>query len=818
MNPHSARSRHNELLRPPHAFYELPHDFGSSRQLQGLCHEMSTPSDVSVSPPPSADSCEPRALQPLSHRLYNDTLRTMLSGPQGEGTWRLRSHPGPSKGSPGRDDFGVSRKPPPARPQGALSAVLAELEASSAEPAASAQVAAACRLADHMEATLCQPGQEIFEALRPLHDDARGVAEEVAMALAALRGLERVQPCLGEQIDSLAVVLPTRLSFYWLVAWGLVPAAQAKEVLLWAPLSAHAPLRLLMQAVQTAVLSAPQAAHQPPLAGAPAAALCADEPHSPVLIEMALFGRVRWSPGRLSACIPPPTPGPLQSGDMFLRRDFFRQVGRSADVVLFGESPDLARMAAEDCRDDCLFILQNAGHNPIVLGDVSTAQMPALARRVAAARLGLFGRDRGGPNVVFVPQRLGRPFVDALCLHLADSDTPSGLKMPDRRQMQAAMGFAVNRTAYWQNSPVFDYRTQRMGPLVLLGQLPPAPERLSDVDYIDFRAPIFNVLTYQRPADLLPYLTQPDHRRRQMRISLMAPSPALLQALDPDSVLVDETVAEWQASASTPPFHAQVGAATLLRGHMRRRAVCVAKELKTYFTCQRSAAAQARQSFISRALRDTFVGALQRLERELQGDGRCIRGAWYWGDSALHDFLPEAPVRCVVILDAPCPSAGLSAAAAATTAGDLAPGGGLSSSCHELAGLMARQAQLPSISGHSTVIAPWRELLELLAQPPRLLAGAEADVAGRLTLGSKYWRALLLVESLAISAQAFWRPECERLSARLRAQGEAVYAAWTAELQCLAQAVGCGLRAASGEHILTLLQTQPLVLSTVLLP
>ena len=489
-----------------------------------------------------------------------------------------------------------------------------------------------------------------------------------------------------------------------------------------------------------------------------------------------------------------------------MRQKFIREIGPRCNVILFDDAPQVAKSAAEHCGDNCLFILRDAGHNPIVLGDVSREDLPAMARRVVAARIGPFMGDKAGTDAIFVPHHLTDSFVEALCLHLRGSDHLRRIKVVDPRTIDVAMAFACVHPQQRKNAPVFDFEAREMSPLVTLGAI-------DDVTFIDFSGPVFNIIAYATAGDLQRYFDDPAYRLRRMWASLLglgAAQQSLLRA----EVLLNETVAEHQDAVSSAAFRGQVGSAILRRSQVEQRPVSIAKALKTYVVCQQTAPAQVRQDWVVRALRGSFHGSMENLQSELGGVGWRIASAWCWGESALDNFLPGAPVRCMVVIE-PSSQHGRSPTdhKMAVCTADSAPSScGLAIRYGNVAARMAHEARLPASREHSTIFAQSAEIIETLTRPLSLL-GPDAS---RLEIGTLGWHALLTVEALADPTQAFWDPANSSLAPGLRAQASLVYAAWRREFWAAVRAEGSLLSSLLGPAHLTSLEAQPLVLSNIL--
>ena len=262
MNDSHGRASRERSITPPTTPTYLPNNFGSARNFMDLAikpDESPSPSSdeysavpVNCRRLPARPGQEPRQPDASGHILGLSPDRLRRFAPDA----RRPLHCGLSSGflQPGNASAtGLSRAAALVSPE--MLPAVAPAAAPAGDTSAvnvAGQMVEAKSLADVLAGHFCQPGQLVFKTLRSLHGSDREVANEVALTLAALRGLGALKDHLGDSVGTVGATLPGHMCFYWLVVWGLLPAAQAKEVLLWVPLAVHDRFRVLMKALQCA--------------------------------------------------------------------------------------------------------------------------------------------------------------------------------------------------------------------------------------------------------------------------------------------------------------------------------------------------------------------------------------------------------------------------------------------------------------------------------------------------------------------------------------------------------------------------------------
>ncbi|GGY12562.1 hypothetical protein GCM10007160_43770 [Litchfieldella qijiaojingensis] len=198
------------------------------------------------------------------------------------------------------------------------------------------------------------------------------------------------------------------------------------------------------------------------------------------------------------------------------------------DAVIFTGTPENARKVRKNFKKGALFILNGAGHNPLVVShdaDVSLAVQSAL-------RVVLYnqGQDCAGPNSLLVHGDVYEEFklrliesIEKLSDKVGDYTDPDVIVGPNSDKDHAAWIaniFKENRKyfAFGGNvNPVTGmiYPTVFEKPLSLGG------------NYKEFFAPVFYLQRYDRDVELRDYFINPRYYPNAMYISLFGTSDAV---------------------------------------------------------------------------------------------------------------------------------------------------------------------------------------------------------------------------------------------------------------------------------------------------
>jgi len=147
------------------------------------------------------------------------------------------------------------------------------------------------------------------------------------------------------------------------------------------------------------------------------------------LLYATIYMGVALSPLCEAVCLRAPSAGaqcveqlwqllelPLRMSNLRLfsgsRRAFVAKYASRSDVVVFTGNPENAATVRKSVRKDALFILNGAGHNPVVLGD--NANIESAAAAISELCFYNQGQDCSAPNTVLVPESQTGRVVDAL--------------------------------------------------------------------------------------------------------------------------------------------------------------------------------------------------------------------------------------------------------------------------------------------------------------------------------------------------------------------------------------------------------------------
>ena len=324
----------------------------------------------------------------------------------------------------------------------------------------------AARFADHLVAET----EGITTALSG-YECANVAADEIARSVEFLRNLELNRDYFGGTVQGVTAFLPLNQPLYATVCFGVVPSFLAEDV----------------------ALRPPQAMHQ----------------HYMRLADTL----------RLADLFP------NLSVSYADREEFVAERRQSTSAVIFTGSPENALKVRRHFRRSTLFILNGAGHNPLVVSD-SAAINDAVA---SALRVVLYnqGQDCAGPNTILVHSATAAEFKELLLRRLAEiegqvgsyadrsnivgpnSDPDHTLKITqifrDLRR-HCIYGGEVNPVTGLIRPTVFEK------PLALGG------------NYTEFFAPVFHLQPYEDDEQLSLYFENEQYPANAMYVSVFGAS------------------------------------------------------------------------------------------------------------------------------------------------------------------------------------------------------------------------------------------------------------------------------------------------------
>ncbi|WP_052189345.1 MULTISPECIES: aldehyde dehydrogenase family protein [Xenorhabdus] len=213
------------------------------------------------------------------------------------------------------------------------------------------------------------------------------------------------------------------------------------------------------------------------------------------------------------------------------------------DAVIFTGTPENAIKVRKHFRKNTLFILNGAGHNPLIVSkDADIDLAIESAKRVVLYNQ---GQDCAGPNSILVHNDIYNVFKDKLIFSLkgiedkvgpySDYENIVGPNSDIDHSIKIASIFKMNRSYCTYGGEINPINgmikpTVFEKPLVLGG------------NYKEFFAPVFFLQRYQLDQELIDYFSHPSYSANAMYISLFGTSDYINYELSkklhlPDSIL-----------------------------------------------------------------------------------------------------------------------------------------------------------------------------------------------------------------------------------------------------------------------------------------
>jgi acyl-CoA reductase-like NAD-dependent aldehyde dehydrogenase len=223
----------------------------------------------------------------------------------------------------------------------------------------------AARFADH----LCAETEGIITALSE-YECASVAVDEIDRSVEFLRNLELNCEYFSGVVQGVTTFLPLNQPLYATVCFGIVPSFLADDVALRPPQAMHQHYRKLAD-----------------------------------IVRLADFF-------------------PNLSVSYADRDEFVAERRRSSSAVIFTGTPENAAKVRRHFRKSTLFILNGAGHNPLVVTDTAVIE-DAVA---SAIRVVLYnqGQDCAGPNAILVHSVIAADFKELLLDRLAGIESKVG--------------------------------------------------------------------------------------------------------------------------------------------------------------------------------------------------------------------------------------------------------------------------------------------------------------------------------------------------------------------------------------------------------
>ncbi|ELP8106917.1 TPA: aldehyde dehydrogenase family protein [Vibrio vulnificus] len=238
------------------------------------------------------------------------------------------------------------------------------------------------------------------------------------------------------------------------------------------------------------------------------------------------------------------------------------------DAVIFTGTPENALKVRKHFRKDVLFILNGAGHNPLVVShDADLVKATQSALRVVLYNQ---GQDCAGPNTILVHRNVFQCFssmlmdeLNAIAHQVGDYHLGNIIVGPNSDPEHS-----VKMASIFRNHHQYCIYGGEINPIN--GMIKPTifskPLHLGG-NYQEFFAPVFFLQLYEDDMDLSSYFSHPQYKNNAMYISLFGTSQYIKQTMSsdlhkPESILMNTDL--HLEERGYLPYGGQGGAASCL--------------------------------------------------------------------------------------------------------------------------------------------------------------------------------------------------------------------------------------------------------------
>jgi lysyl-tRNA synthetase class 1 len=298
------------------------------------------------------------------------------------------------------------------------------------------------------------------------------VMDEVDRSVDHLRNLDKNREYFVCRVGGVSTYLPSNQPLYASVCFGIVPSFMATDVAMRPPAAMQPTLERLSQALDL----------------------------------------TDWFPN-LKIC------SVEQSAFTRMRHDF-------TDAVIFTGKPENGAKVRSAYRPETLFILNGAGHNPLVV--TNTADVELAVRSAIRTVLQNQGQDCAAPNSILVHCQVLSWFMHSLLHELqglkdrvGSYRDPKSIVGPNSRPDDIPRIIKLIRdNAQWRvYGGEIDAADNLIKPTVFVRPLLEGPW------YTEFFAPFFMVQPYETDAELTRYFESPEYRPNAMYVCVFGDSP-----------------------------------------------------------------------------------------------------------------------------------------------------------------------------------------------------------------------------------------------------------------------------------------------------
>ncbi|MFC3394216.1 aldehyde dehydrogenase family protein [Brenneria rubrifaciens] len=313
--------------------------------------------------------------------------------------------------------------------------------------------------------------------------------DEISRSCDFLENISANKEYFVKRINGVTSFLPLNQPIYASVCFGFIPSLMADDVCIRPPTAMHEHYRYLMNAL--------------------------DLPSFSSALQIS-----------------------FEDKDIFLSKRV-----NVTDAVIFTGTPENARKVRKHFRRDALFILNGAGHNPLIISD--DADLNNALDSTLRVVLYNQGQDCAGPNAILVHHDIHKQFTDMLIAALK------------ARQHQVGH-YRENNVIVGPNSDIdhcikmaYEFRTHRQYCIYggetnpVTGMIKPtvfSKPLMEGGNYREFFAPVFFIQKYDHDDELETYFSHSQYSGNAMYISLFGSSRFIDNGLSgtlhrPESIL-----------------------------------------------------------------------------------------------------------------------------------------------------------------------------------------------------------------------------------------------------------------------------------------
>ena len=214
------------------------------------------------------------------------------------------------------------------------------------------------------------------------------------------------------------------------------------------------------------------------------------------------------------------------------RHIFVSLYAAESDVVIFTGKYHNALAIHEKCPNS-LLLYNGSGVNPFIVFD--NADIPLAAKKAVEMRCFNSGQDCAGPDVFFVQQSIAKQFIAELT-HLLDTITVGKTTNKGTDVGPTVKSTYISELVDWikdSNANIvyggeIDIKNQLVHPTIVLSSL----NDDTRLDFHEFFAPFFNVITFKTDEQLESVIQMNNFRDRGMYISVFGDNPNIESRLD----------------------------------------------------------------------------------------------------------------------------------------------------------------------------------------------------------------------------------------------------------------------------------------------